>query len=183
MRRAFALILCLLGLGQQAWAQPAAAELRGLLLWQHGFGLHQQGDYRAAIEKYRESIALHPTAEAHTYLGWALGHLGRLPEAIEECKKAIRLDPEFGNPYNDIGVYLIGQGKADEAIPWLEKAIEAKRYCCYQFAHFNLGRVRLAQGKLAQARRSFERALEHDPNYVPALEALELIRRSGLKEL
>ena len=86
---------------------------------------------------------------------------------------AIALDPDYGNPYNDIGVYLIELGRPDEAIPWLEKAISAKRYCCYQFAHFNLGRVRLVQGKLDAARRSFEQALRHDPDYLPARMALE----------
>src|SRR5205823_391549 len=30
----------------------------------------QAGDYAEAIELYRRSIALHPTAEAHTFLGW-----------------------------------------------------------------------------------------------------------------
>ena len=33
--------------------------------------------------------------------------MGQLDEAIEECHRAIRTDPDFGNPYNDIGAYLI----------------------------------------------------------------------------
>jgi len=49
-------------------------------------------------------------------------------EAIAECKRAIEVDPEFGNPYNDIGSYLIALGRHDEAIPWLEQAIVAPRY-------------------------------------------------------
>ena len=157
--------------------------MRAFVLWQHGVQLHLQGNFTHAIEKFRESIALHPTAEAHTYLGWTLSQLGRFAEAIAECRAAIRLDPDFGNPYNDIGVYLIEQGRKYEAIPWFQRAIKARRYCCYQFAHFNLGRVMLEEGKIAQAKRSFERALEHDPGYEPAREGLELIRRSGLREL
>ena len=30
-------------------------------------------------------------------------------EAIAQCEIAIQIDPEFGNPYNDIGVYLMQQ--------------------------------------------------------------------------
>jgi tetratricopeptide (TPR) repeat protein len=173
-----------LALAQPSGAQqPPGADLRARMLWNLGYELHMQGRFPQAIEKFRQSIALHPTAEAHTYLGWSLAHLGRLTEAIAECKTAIRLDPEFGNPYNDIGVYLLEQGRKAEAIPWFRKAIKAKRYCCYQFAHFNLGRVLLEEGKIAQAKRSFERALQHDPGYEPAREGLELIRRSGLREL
>ena len=64
--------------------------------------------------------------------------MGQYQQAIEEAQKVIRLDPDFGNPYNDTGVYLIELEKEDEAIAYLEKAKAAKRYCCYQFPHFNL---------------------------------------------
>ena len=96
-------------------------------------------------------------------------------KAIAECRKAIALDPDYGNPYNDIGAYLIELGRPHEAIPWLEKAISAKRYCCYQFAHFNLGRVHLVEGNPDAARRSFEQALRHDPDYLAARKALDYL--------
>src|SRR2546426_12614841 len=85
------------------------------------------GDLDAAIETYRRSIATCPTAEAHTFLGWTYSFQGRLEEARAECLRAIEVDPEFGNPYNDIGVYLMQQGKLEEAIPWLEPAKQAGR--------------------------------------------------------
>ncbi len=181
---------CLLGVVcAVAFAQPRdpagqpSPEARARAAWQIGYLFHVLGDYERAIESFRASIAAHPTADAHTYLGWSLSHLGKLEEAIAECRIAIRLDPDFGNPYNDIGVYLINLGRRDEAVPWLEKAIRAKRYCCYQFPHFNLGRVLVEQGRIEEARRSFARALEHDPDYVPALRALEFLERRGLQGL
>lgn len=79
-----------------------------------------------------------------------------------------------------MGVYLIALGRPDEAIPWLRKAMEAKRYCCYEFAHFNYGRVMLIRGRLLEARRAFERALQYNPDYLPARQGLELIRERGL---
>jgi len=181
---------CLLALAcAVALAQPRdeARELtpveRARAAWQAGYLFHLLGDYEHAIDRFRASIAAHPTAEAHTFLGWSLSHLGKLEEAIAECQIAIGVDPDFGNPYNDIGVYLIGLGRPEEASPWLEKAIAAKRYCCYQFPHYNLGRVLLAQGRIAEAKRAFERALEHDPAYVPALMALEYLKRRGVQGL
>ncbi len=54
-------------------------------------------------------------------MGWTLSFQGRLEEATEECLRAIAIDPEFGNPHNDIGVYLMQRDKLDEAIPWFEK--------------------------------------------------------------
>ncbi|MDP6485157.1 MAG: tetratricopeptide repeat protein, partial [Nitrospinota bacterium] len=141
------------------------------------------GEYDDTIAHFRRSIAIHLTAEAHTFLGWSLSMLGRYEEAIVQCEKAIPLDPDFGNPYNDIGVYLIALGRVREAEPWLRKDMRAKRYCCRQFPHFNLGRIYLAEGRLGEAGRLFERALEFDPDYIPARQGLEIIRAHRLRTL
>lgn len=173
----------LLALALPARGDQSPPEDPAAIAWQLGYAAHLQGDYHTAIALYRRSIALRPSAEAHTYLGWSLSHLGRLEEAIAECETAIRLDPDFGNPYNDIGVYLIALGRTDESIPWFEKAMRAPRYCCYQFPHFNLGRVMLEKGRIAEARRLFERALDFDPEYEPARRALEALSAAGLRDL
>ena len=151
--------------------------------WRNGNVLHLAGRYEQAAELFQQSIDAYPTAEGHTFLGWSLSELGRLEDAIAECKKAISLDSDYGNPYNDIGVYLIQLGRPEEAVPWLHKAIAAKRYCCYEFAHANLGRVLLSQGKIDAAKRSFERALSRNPEYVPAIAGLELIREHWGQDL
>ena len=175
-----AVFLVALSLGPAAHGQSGERmeipdQVRAYALWQQGYMLHLGGRYQAAVDSFRESIGILPTAEGHTFLGWSLSMLGHLEEAVAECEKAIALDPDYGNPYNDIGVYLTDLGRPDEAVPWLEKAISAKRYCCYQFPHFNLGRVRMAQGDFDAARRSFEQALQHDPDYLPARMALEYL--------
>ncbi len=162
-------------------AIPPARE--AYVLWKKGYLLHLLGEYEGAIERFGKSIEIFPTAEGYTFRGWSLSMLGRFEEAIAECKEAIGVDPDYGNPYNDIGVYLIDLGRPDEAIPWLKKAMRAKRYCCYQFPHFNLGRVLVMRGRVSEARRSFENALEFAPEYAPALKALELIRKHGLEPI
>jgi len=43
--------------------------------------------------------------------------------------------------------------------------------------------VLLGQGKVEEAQRSFERALEHDPEYLPALMGLEYIKRGEFRGL
>ncbi len=151
--------------------------------WRDGNVLHLAGRYEEAAERFAQSIAAYPTAEGHTFLGWSLGQLGRLEDAIAECKKAISLDADYGNPYNDIGVYLIQLGRPGEAVPWLQKAIAAKRYCCYEFPHSNLGQVLLTQGRIGEAKRSFKRALSYNPEYVPAIAGLEFIRENWGEDL
>lgn len=114
--------------------------------------------YDNAILLYQDSIAAWPTAEAHTFLGWTYSYLDRLDEAIEECRRAIALDPDFGNPYNDIGSYLMKQGKLEEAIVWLEKAKQAPRYEPRHYPYLNLARLYATLGRFEDARREFSQA-------------------------
>jgi tetratricopeptide (TPR) repeat protein len=135
-----------------------------------------EGKLDRAIEHYQRSVAIHPTAEAHTFLGWSMSFQGRLEEATAECLRAIEIDPDFGNPYNDIGVYLMQQGKLDEAIPWLGKPKQARRYEPRQFPFMNLGRVYLKQGRWWDALREFEGAVQAAPGDVHAAKTLHQLR-------
>ena len=138
---------------------------------------HQMAhEFDDAIRRYKESIALHPTADAHTYLGWAYSFLGRLNEAIAQCEIAIELDPQFGNPYNDIGVYLMQQQRPDDAIPWLERAKSAKRYEPRHFPYINLGRIYLTKGMIQKALDEFGGALVHNPDDAELAQLVEELR-------
>jgi Tfp pilus assembly protein PilF len=138
---------------------------------------HQMAqEFADAIRLYKESIALYPTADAHTYLGWAYSFLGRLNQAIAECETAIELDPEFGNPYNDIGVYLMQQQRFDDAVPWLERAKSAKRYEPRHFPYINLGRIYLSKGMIQKALEEFDGALEIQPDDHELAELVEDLR-------
>jgi len=141
------------------------------------FQAQMSGDFATAIDLYQHSIALCPTAEAHTFLGWTYSFQRRLEEAIEECHKAIAVDPTFGNPYNDIGAYLIEMGRLDEAIPWLERATKATRYESPHFPLLNLGRVYLAKEMYSRALEQFRAVLDLQPDHAGAQRAVTLIRR------
>src|SRR6266542_3650883 len=134
-----------------------------LRLWSDGARFIEARRYDDAVSVLTRSIELFPTAEAYTFRGWAYAHLGRVDEAIAECKRAIEVDPTFGNPYNDIGAYLIQQGKLDEAIPRLEQATVAERYEARAFPWANLGRIYVARGDRSRAIQCFRRALDEQP--------------------
>ncbi|UCH66610.1 MAG: tetratricopeptide repeat protein [Ignavibacterium sp.] len=136
------------------------------------YDLHLRGKIDDAINNYKLSIESYPTAKAHTYLGWAYSLHANYEEAIEECKTAIELDPDFGNPYNDIGSYLISLGKLDEAIIWLEKAIDAEDYEPRHFPYFNLGRIYERKGDWFTAMKYYEDALDVNPDYEIAKSAV-----------
>jgi tetratricopeptide (TPR) repeat protein len=147
-------------------------------IFQDAYRLQMAGDLDLAADLYRRSIEIHPTAEAHTYLGFAYRHQGRIEDAIAECERAIAVDPTFGNPYNDIGAYLIELGRHDESIPWLEKATRSERYESFQFPWYNLGRVYVTKEMYRKATECLNNALDIDPEYEVAQKALDRLRRS-----
>jgi tetratricopeptide (TPR) repeat protein len=141
-------------------------------LFKRAYEAQQSNDYEEAIALYKRSIARYPTAEAHTFLGWVYSFQSRYDEAIEECLEAIRLDETFGNPYNDIGSYLIAKGDIWTCITWFKRALQAARYESYAFPHFNLGRVYEMRGRLLEAAKHYGLALEEQPDFAQAASAL-----------
>ena len=128
-------------------------------LFRKGNTLQFDGRLDEAIEAYQQSLAAFPTAESYTFLGWTYAWKGRLEDAIVEAQKAIELDPKYGNPYNDIGLYLIELNRHDEAVGWLEKAVKAERYDERQFPYLNLGRIWVRNGRFEDAFDAFEKGL------------------------
>ena len=75
---------------------------------------------------------------------------------------------------------MIEQGNLDQAIPWLQQAIDSKRYEPRHFPHYNLGRAYLGKEMYSQAMRCFQEALEIEPRYGLARQALDSLRRMGV---
>jgi Tfp pilus assembly protein PilF len=145
-------------------------------LFKQAYDRQAQGALDEAIRLYTRSIELWPTAEAYTFRGWAQSFQGKAEEAIEDCKRAIHTDPDFGNPYNDIGAYLIEMGRPEEAIPWLKQAMKAPRYQPRHFPHVNLARVHILLGRLDEALAELKESLRIQPNDPSALSQLKRLR-------
>jgi Tfp pilus assembly protein PilF len=159
-------------------SEASAGETRAEALrhFQQGYEAQMQGRLEEAVAHYQRSIALHPTAEAHTFLGWAYSYQGRTDDAIAQCKIAIAVDPDFGNPYNDIGAYLIELGRDEEAVTWLERAKAAARYEPRHYPYFNLARIHVKRYEIHAAIRELEGALALEPRYATARRELHRLR-------
>ncbi len=147
-----------------------------LRIFQKAYEEQVKGDLNQAASLYKKSIETFPTAEAYTFLGWTYSFMGKFDDAIEECRRAIGVDPDFGNPYNDIGAYLIEKGRLDEAIPWLEKAIHAKRYDSYCFPHYNLGRIWEKKGEWEKAIECYRSAVKANSDYTLGIRAMHRLQ-------
>ena len=146
-------------------------------LWKQAYRCHMDGELDTAIELYSQSIEIEPTAEAYTFRGWARSHQDQVDEAIADCHRAIATDPSFGNPYNDIGSYMLRKGEVEGAIPWLEKAKQATRYEPKHFPFLNLGRIYLSLGQYGRALAEFQGALEINPDDPSTIETVEKLKR------
>src|SRR5687767_14758897 len=141
-------------------------------LFHEAYEAQQANDYDRAIELYKRSIETFPTAEAHTFLGWVYSFQERYDEAIDECLEAIRVDETLGNPYNDIGSYLLAKGDPYASVRWFKRALFAPRYESYAFPHFNLGRIYETRRKYLEAARHYGKALEQQPGFTEAASGL-----------
>ena len=141
-------------------------------LFHEAYEAQLANDYERAIELYKRSIETYPTAEANTFLGWVYSFQQRYDEAIQECLEAIRVDDTLGNPYNDIGSYMLAKGDPYGSVRWFKRALLAPRYESYAFPHFNLGRVYETRHRFLEAARHYGLALEQKPDFTEAAVAL-----------
>lgn len=134
---------------------------------------YKAGALDNAIRYCRASLHYYPTPEAHTYLGLLYSKQRRFNAAIAECHNAIALDPSYGNPYNDIGAYLIRLEQWDEAREWLEKALDAPYRHDPALPYMNLALIHLHHGDKLAALDTYRKALESDLSFLPALDAYQ----------
>ena len=120
-------------------------------LWREGLQCQLDGDLDAAVGLYRASLAVVETAEAWCFLGWCLSFKGELDLAVSYCRRAIDIDPQLGNPYNELGAYLVELERDEEAEEWFLRAKDAPRYETRQFPFLNLARLYISRGLLTDA--------------------------------
>uniref|UniRef100_M4BUW5 Uncharacterized protein n=1 Tax=Hyaloperonospora arabidopsidis (strain Emoy2) TaxID=559515 RepID=M4BUW5_HYAAE len=114
---------------------------------------------RLAKAYYVESLKLFETSDGHAYLGWHLYLDGKAEEAVGECRRAIQMDPAFGNPYNDLGLIRVAQGKAEEALQLFQQAKAAPRNDVRHYACQNVAALHLENNRVKPALHEYIESL------------------------
>ncbi|MCX6126663.1 MAG: tetratricopeptide repeat protein [Proteobacteria bacterium] len=141
-----------------------------------GLTIAAEGRPQDAANRFKASLKLNRTAEAYTYWAWMESTKGNYHVAIHLCREAIRLDPDFGNPYNDIGSYYVALKEVDEAILWFEKAKKARKYVPRHYPYMNCGRIYRYRQEYGRALREYleaQRISPHDETIRAAILDLE----------
>ncbi len=98
--------------------------------------------------------------------GVILKNLGKLKEAEISTRKAIQLNPDFGDAHLNLGLILKKLGKLQDAELSYRKAIEVNPD--FAEAHLNLGLILKKLGKLQDAELSYRKAIKVNPNFTEA---------------
>ncbi len=131
-----------------------------------GFLEGNRGRFDAAAARLERAIALAPgDPEARLFLARAYARLERVDDAVQCYREAIRLAP-VNAPVNaaahaELGALLVAQGREDDAIASLERAVAAEPGSSAALGH--LGLALLAAHRPRQAADVLRRAVALDP--------------------
>jgi len=129
-------------------------------------GLFGKGQFKQAAWHFQQMVALEPElSEGHYGLGTAFTNL-RDANAIDFYREAIRLRPDYGLAYGNLGVELMRVGRLPEAIGALAKALEVGGQTAA--GHSNLGQAMGMSHDFEGAMREYRLAIKIDPNNVGA---------------
>jgi tetratricopeptide (TPR) repeat protein len=131
------------------------------------------GQLDAARQAYTSAItAEEASAPAHNGLGNVyniLGHNGQpayLRQAMQEYETASRLNPDFAEPYYNLGNLYRESGRLNTAMEYYRSALQ--RNPNYALAWNNLGLGYYVQGKLPEALDALKKTTQLKPYYVQA---------------
>lgn len=135
-------------------------------------------------------------AEAQSYLGDLLLHLGDLAGAEKRLEEALRLNPDEAMANSSLGLVKVRQGKSAEAMPLFKKAIAAKseNYLVHFNYAFALSREGMGTGNMVsgytmeaanEMRSELKKAIELAPTFPESYHLLafvNLVRNEQIDE-
>ena len=127
------------------------------------------------VDMERRALQINPElAEAHSWLGSGLLHLGRVDDAIASIREALRIDPKDDDSYQALGrAHWVGKGDFAAAIPAFRKSIELNPEAGYSY--LQLGLMLAWEGKFEEAEAICKRAVELQDQYISGSGGLQVI--------
>ena len=122
-------------------------------------------------QKYRQMIDKDPNdVESYNRLALEFQSQGKLDKAIEIINQAIKISPEYGWSYFNLGEILAQQKKLDEAIIAYRRVIELSPD--YIYGYRSLGAVLYAQSKFNEAVEVYQTAIKIDSRDIQTYQSL-----------
>lgn len=164
--------------------RQAASLAPGYLMAHKNLGdaLLRAGDASGASAAYRQVVELAPTdALGHAGLGAALLLAGDHPGAVPVLRRSLEIDPQGFDAAANLGEALRNLSDLDGASRAFERCLAVNPDTAE--AHLGLGRVRIVQGRAAEARASLLAAVPLKRQDGAALATIAcLLDESGARE-
>ena len=151
-----------------ACSQPVQSS--GDLFAERGLEAYDSGDYTRAIQQFKLAIdagmTTHDLAEIYTMMGTAFDRLDQFDEALAAHKRAVELDPESFQAWNNLGIAYFYLGQLNEAESSQKRAINLKPD--YAFAYASLGAVYVSRNEPDAAIQVLAEAIRLDETIATA---------------
>ena len=123
--------------------------------------------YQTPFSIWEDTLSKAPeNPTAHVCFSAALVNAGRLAEAVEHYRCALRRNPNDAAAHNNLGLALANLGRLREAIEHYQVAI--RNHPGHSLAHNNLGVALAGLGRFPEAIEHYEDAIRLKPDYAKA---------------
>jgi len=170
------LVLAPAGAAAGMTKEGQAKQLAMKKAFDEGVALSQAGKHDEAIAKFNEAIAANPNCyDCYNNIGYSYSQKKDYPNAETAYKKSTELKPDDANAYNGLATVYNAQRKFDEAAAASAKATQVGGGAAAGAggggnadALYNQGVILWNSGKVAEAQKAFEGAVQANPNHAEA---------------
>ncbi|MBI5073752.1 MAG: tetratricopeptide repeat protein [Nitrospirae bacterium] len=132
-----------------------------------GVGYYGEGKIQQAFVEFQHAYELNPRNKEAIY---AIGIIYLLDfdeneMAIDFFQRAVKIDPDYSDAYNNLGFAYAKVGKFDAAIPFYKKAVSNLFYATPEKAFVNMGKAYYRLGRYDEAATAYKEAIKRSPNF------------------
>lgn len=141
-----------------------------------GYSYYTEGKFQQAFIEFQKALEFNPKdKEVLNAIGIVyLMQFEDFEKAIEYFKRALKVDKNFSEARNNLGIAYERTGSIDEAIDSFEKALANPMYPNPEKPYNNLGRIYYRAGLYDKAIDSYTAALRRVNDYAPSFYFLAL---------
>src|SRR6266404_5201731 len=143
-------------------AEPPPASANAAQLEATGDDLHARKYFADALDYYEAANKKQPSARIMNKIGMMNLLLMRLDSSKKDFERALKMDPNYADAYNNLGAVEYQDHRLKPAIKRYQQAIALNP----QFAtyHSNLGTAYMERKEFDKAAAAYARALQIDPD-------------------
>ncbi|MFZ5569473.1 MAG: tetratricopeptide repeat protein [Thermodesulfobacteriota bacterium] len=135
-----------------------------------GIAYMAEGKDAAAFKELSEAQKLNPDDPNVYYaLGIFYFNKEKYDKAIESYNKCLELEPNFAPVRNNLGLAYLAKGEYDTAIVHFKELTENYIYGTPHYPLYGLGRAYYLKEEYVESEKYFQKALDLEPKYTPAM--------------